>query len=634
MRTDKSANGTVMKLIARFLHRDNIFAIFALLTSIVVAVYLVNMAVSVWRNITFQKDIKEKASVYNVRAVGAVLAKATEALLAADELSMLRRAVAEAGLENKLKSCRVILPDGGIVADADPSRITVIKLPKSWAGNSERAQPQKMAAENLTYTESFTANSVTCSFPLDVPGRGSASLEITAEINDQPGIGLQSQAAQMAIVCLGLAVMWLIHRHARFRLKGIGAIHQALLVAKDCEPDVSTLEVDEQLGQEAVIWNKLLGKKQGLLIRAALEQVKESIHEKSEDYNELAAACDALPHGLLLVGEDMRIHYCNGAAAALLQTNRGELINADVSEFITDQRVIESLQSVSDYPSYARTIVEAEPVADSAGRSTTPSLLRFIVRPVRQQDVGIAMVIIEDITQKRVAEVARNSFLGRAAHELRTPLTNIQLYVENALEDCKNDPHATAKCLNVINEESRRLERVVSQILSVSEIETGSFQLKLDDVRLDVLLEALKADYKPQAKDKQITLKFNLPPKLPVLQADRDKISLALHNLLGNALKYTPKKGRVTVNATVHTDRICIEVIDSGFGISADDVERIFDKFYRAKDERVANLTGSGLGLPIAREVIRLHGGDISVESELNKGSTFTLTLPIKEEAG
>ncbi|MFB0524340.1 MAG: ATP-binding protein, partial [Phycisphaerae bacterium] len=365
------------------------------------------------------------------------------------------------------------------------------------------------------------------------------------------------------------------------------------------------------------------------------------------DNNELAAACDALPHGLLLVGEDMRIHYSNGAAAALLQTTCGKLTNADVSEFITDQRVIESIQKASDYPSYARTIVEVEPDGSITSRDLgpkdpsrekwrlgTPSLLRFIVRPVRRQDLGIAMVIIEDITQKRVAEVARKSFLGQAAHELRTPLTNIQLYVENALEDCKKDPHATAKCLNVINEESRRLERVVSQILSVSEIETGSLHLKRDDVRLDELLETLKADYKPQAKDKQITLKFNLPPKLPVLQADRDKISLALHNLLGNALKYTPKKGQVIVNAAVDTDHICVEVIDTGIGVSADDAEKIFDRFYRAKDERVANITGSGLGLPIAREVIRLHGGDISVESELNKGSTFTLTLPITEEAG
>jgi len=620
MKTDKRM---VKKLLARFLCRDNIFTIVTFLVSTVVAVCLVNMAVSIWRNTAFQRDLTKKASVYNVRTLGAVLAKATEALLAAEELSLLRRSVGQARIEHQLECCRVILPDGGIVADAEPSRITVIKLPQSWAGNSQ------------TYTERVTGNNVTCSFPLDVPGRGGAFLQITANIDDQPWVGLQSQAAQMAIACLGLATMWLIHRHARFRLKGIGAIHQALLTAKDPEVDVSTLEVDPQLGQEAVIWNKLLGEKQRSQIRAAMEQIKESIQKKSDDNNELAAACDALPQGLLLVGEDMRVHYANGAAAALLQTNCGKLTGADVSEFITDQRVIEAINRASDYPSYARTIVEVEPdgPTTSSDPSRTPSLLRFIVRPVRREDLGIAMVIIEDITQKRVAETARNSFLGQAAHELRTPLTNIQLYVENALEDCKKDPHATARCLNVINEESRRLERVVSQILSVSEIEVGSFQLKRDDVRLDVLLQTLKADYERAASDKQITLKFNLPPKLPVLQADRDKISLALHNLLGNALKYTPKKGQVTVNATVHKDQVCVEFIDTGIGIGPDDAEKIFDKFYRAKDERVANITGSGLGLTIAREVIRLHGGDISVQSELNKGSTFTLTLPIKEEA-
>jgi len=620
LRTKKKRFRWQCKIGAGFLRRGNIFAIFAFLASTIVAIYLVNMAVSVWRNVAFQRDLEKKVSVCNVRAIGAVLAKATEALLAADELSMLRRAVAEAGVENRLKCCRIILPDGGIVADADPSRITIIKLPQSWAS------PQG-ASNSGTYTERFADNSVTCSFPLDVPGRGGAFLQIAARINDQSGAGLQSQAAQMAIACLGLATIWLIHRHARSRLKGIGAIHQALLTATDIEPDLSTLEVDPQLGQEAVIWNKLLGEKQGLQIRAAIEQVKESIQEKSENYNELAAVCDALPHGLILVGENMRIRYANGAAAALLQTSCGELTSADVSQFIMDQRVIEAIHKASGYPSYARTIVEVEPDG-----STTSGILRFIVRPVRREDLGTAMIVIEDITQKKVAEAARNSFLGQAAHELRTPLTNIRLYVENALEDCKEDPLATAKSLNIINEESRRLERVVSQVLSVSEIEAGSFTLKRDDVRLDELLEAVKADYEPQARDKQITLKFNMPPKLPVLQADRDKISLALHNLIGNALKYTPKKGRVTVNATVDTDHIHIEVIDTGIGISSDDVEKIFDLFYRAKDERVTKMTGSGLGLTIAREVIRLHGGDISVQSELNKGSTFTLTLPITKD--
>ena len=117
------------------------------------------------------------------------------------------------------------------------------------------------------------------------------------------------------------------------------------------------------------------------------------------------------------------------------------------------------------------------------------------------------------------------------------------------------------------------------------------------------------------------------------MKGDRDKIRLGLHNLIGNALKYTPAGGHVTVTVTVDQGRFVVDVADSGIGISAEDAERIFEKFYRARDRRVTQVKGSGLGLAIAREVIRLHGGDITVQSEPEKGSTFTLWLPIPPEA-
>jgi len=120
---------------------------------------------------------------------------------------------------------------------------------------------------------------------------------------------------------------------------------------------------------------------------------------------------------------------------------------------------------------------------------------------------------------------------------------------------------------------------------------------------------------------------------LPILRADRDKIALALHNLLGNALKYTPAGGQVTVTVSVDGNRISFDVTDTGIGIAPDEQEKVFEKFYRAANGRSACVTGSGLGLALAREVTRLHGGDITVQSELNKGSTFTLALPLMNEA-
>jgi two-component system sensor histidine kinase VicK len=108
---------------------------------------------------------------------------------------------------------------------------------------------------------------------------------------------------------------------------------------------------------------------------------------------------------------------------------------------------------------------------------------------------------------------------------------------------------------------------------------------------------------------------------------------LALHNLVGNALKYTPEGGRVAINVEVSPKQILVSVADTGIGISPEDAERIFERFYRAKDPRVAKITGTGLGLTLAREVVRMHGGDITVESQIDQGSTFTMTLPAKVEA-
>jgi signal transduction histidine kinase len=269
-----------------------------------------------------------------------------------------------------------------------------------------------------------------------------------------------------------------------------------------------------------------------------------------------------------------------------------------------------------------RSVLEAEP---EPGRD---AFLRFTVRPMRKVDTMAAMVLVEDVTQQRLADRSRNGFVAQATHELRTPLTNIRLYVEAIVEREDQDPAERAQCLNVINEEVRRLERIVGDMLSVSELEAGSLSLMSDDVRLDAMFAQLEADFQMQAKEKQINLEFRLPPKLPVIQADRDKIMMAVGNLVGNALKYTPEGGDVTVTVGTPAGMLTVEVADTGIGISEQDSAQVFEKFYRAKDRRLANITGSGLGLALARQIVRKHGGDITLVSVLDKGCTFTLSLP------
>ena len=154
-------------------------------------------------------------------------------------------------------------------------------------------------------------------------------------------------------------------------------------------------------------------------------------------------------------------------------------------------------------------------------------------------------------------------------------------------------------------------------------------QIARDDVRFDKLLNDIKEEYEAQAAEKDLKLEFNIPPKLPTLQADRSKLIVAVQNLVANALKYTSDGGRISISVEVHDEELLLEVADTGIGIAPEDQMRIFEKFYRAADKRISGITGSGLGLALAREIVRLHGGDIEIESQLDQGSTFTITLPI-----
>ena len=125
-----------------------------------------------------------------------------------------------------------------------------------------------------------------------------------------------------------------------------------------------------------------------------------------------------------------------------------------------------------------------------------------------------------------------------------------------------------------------------------------------------------------------LSLSFDLSPKLPVLRGDRDKITLAMHNLISNAIKYTPPGGEIRVSADFDDERFVFEVADTGVGVQPEQLERVFDRFYRCRDERTAHVQGTGLGLALARDVARLHGGDVTAESVYEQGSRFTLELP------
>ena len=427
---------------------------------------------------------------------------------------------------------------------------------------------------------------------------------------------------------VAVAGMALVQRRAGQKLKGMLAVASALREAGRGEAAAEVLRVAPDLGLEAEGWNAVLLDREHLAKTNLEQQARLALAGGVKaGRGDLEGACDALAVGLLVVDAQGKVTYANGAAGVMLGAKRDELLEKSVAEVLPERKVAEAASAAAAGTAKQRVALEVE----RGGAAGEPrGVLRYTMRSLRREDSAAALVTIEDVTQQKVAEQSRNAFVTQVTHELRTPLTNIRLYVDSLIEDGAEDAAARARAINVIGQESRRLERVVSDMLSVAEIEAGAFTLHRDDVRVEEVVREIEENFKAQAQDKEIALEFVLPPKLGVIQADKDKLQLALHNLVGNALKYTPAGGKVKVTVEEEAGGVSIAVADNGIGIKADECDLVFEKFYRAKDNRIAGITGSGLGLALAREVVRMHGGDITVRSQVDRGSTFTIALPAK----
>ncbi len=367
-------------------------------------------------------------------------------------------------------------------------------------------------------------------------------------------------------------------------------------------------------------WCRRVGKTAGLESR--LTEALDGFRQRKADH-----ILNSLPDGTALTDDQGKITFANHATTALLGAT-SDPRGRTMAELLGLEPETEPGKTLLDPDSRAR------PVVAELGRSGDGSqgVLRVARHPLRGAKGGCGtghIWSIRDVTQQKLAEQMRNQFVNAATHELRTPLTNIKAYAETlALSDMLEVDRQKEFC-NTINAEASRLARLIDDLLSISSMEVGAMSLARQETDVDRMLREAAEKVRPQLAQKRITLHASFPEKLPKLRLDKDKISATLVNLLGNAAKYTPEGGQVHFKVQVKPDALQIDIEDTGFGISAEELPKVFDKFFRSSDPRVQQQTGSGLGLSLVQEVVRLHGGRLSVQSELNKGTRFTVSLPL-----
>jgi signal transduction histidine kinase len=256
------------------------------------------------------------------------------------------------------------------------------------------------------------------------------------------------------------------------------------------------------------------------------------------------------------------------------------------------------------------------------------------IHDAKDRPLGTVM-IFRDVTREREINKMKDDFVSLVSHELRTPLAAMKGATDNLLDGLVGSLNsAQDRCLAVIKRNIERLNRMISDLLDISRIEAGKIQLIKQKTDIISLVSEVLALLKDPAKEKNINLLTSYVPDMPVIDADPDKIIQVLINLVGNALKFTPSGGQVTIGVGKVVDYLQISVVDTGSGIPSQDLNKVFDKFYQVtRTDDAAKVKGTGLGLPISKGIVEKHGGKIWAQSELGKGSNFSFTLPLKSDA-
>ena len=352
---------------------------------------------------------------------------------------------------------------------------------------------------------------------------------------------------------------------------------------------------------------------------AITTRLHERLEELTEGRDRAGQILDALDDGVLLLDGAGRLLIANPAARSWFG------LPDDLRPGLPLKRVL----GVPQVSALAEQAAEAR--APVVGNLTLvfpePRTLALRAFPLADRGpTGRIVVTMTDITQRRRLEVLRRDFVANASHELKTPVAAVRALAETLLTALPDDPEAGRRFAERIGREAERLDLLTRDLLDLSRVERGA--LDVEPVDLVGLVKEVVGGYADRAEERRIKLSTEVEPGV-ALRGDRAQLGLLLSNLIDNALHYTPAKGAVCVRLNAAESRAVLQVHDTGQGIPAGELSRVFERFYRVDKARTRQTGGTGLGLAIVRHVAEAHGGTVRVDSELGRGSTFTVALPV-----
>lgn len=430
------------------------------------------------------------------------------------------------------------------------------------------------------------------------------SAEIRAEIH----LGLLVMllvAIIFAIIAASVGARSLNRRVGRIRSFAENLVHSRRF-ARNPLPEGAAAE--DELGALARELSRAAAEWEGLVERLGVE----SAHRE--------AILKSMVEGVLAVDNDLGVIFCNDSFARLVGATLPLPAQTSLLDLARDPSLTQMLSHVL---ATRQPLKQTLYLAAADGR-----VFEVQAAPLTETAQAGAIAILHDITGLERLERIRKDFVANVSHELRTPLTAIQGYAESLLDGALENPGDARKFVEVILSHAVRLNNIASDLLALSEIESGRPQPELQPLSIDAAIENALRAVESEARLRQVSLERGEAAEAQIFGV-RVHLEQALINLLNNAIKFNRPGGKVRVEASMlGKDRIAVTVVDNGIGIPSEDLSRIFERFYRVDKARSREVGGTGLGLSIVKHLVERMGGTVKVDSLLGEGSTFTVTLP------
>jgi PAS domain S-box-containing protein len=355
------------------------------------------------------------------------------------------------------------------------------------------------------------------------------------------------------------------------------------------------------------------------------QKMLELVNERSR----LRTIIGCMADGVLVANLEGRLVLWNASSVKMLKSKGFDIAGEPLEYYISNKPLIAAIKEVLSSEDKDFTMVSREiPAQDQK------IILMAKIAPVRDEDGKIlgAVTVLRDITELKEINKIKSQFVSMVAHELRAPMAAIKGWLEVVLSgEAGGDEEQQKKWLHRAMDRSDSLLALVNDLLVINRMETGKLARKMEPIKLNDVISKIVDFLRPEAEKQKVSIEIPLTEDLPPIQADVKDMEKLFTNLISNAIKYNRENGTVVIQGEADGGFVLYRIKDTGIGISSEHLSRIFDDFYRADDERTKKITGTGLGLTIAKKIVNSHFGRIEVESEPEKGSQFSVYLPLEQ---